>query len=103
MEVLKILKRDNTWVGIVLGLLGPVVGFVLVYLIKFLPLGQSLVGYLDVFRGNRFLIPKVMSLSLLANGVIFFFYTQYQKDETARGILVSTLVYAIAIIVLKLT
>lgn len=89
--------------GIILGLLGPVAGFMLFYLIKFLPLGQSLVGYLDVFRDNRFLIPKVMSLSLLANGVIFFLYTQYRKDETARGILVATLVYAIAIIIFKIT
>lgn len=89
--------------GIILGLLGPVAGFMLFYLIKFLPLGQSLGGYLDVFRDNRFLIPKVMSLSLLANGVIFFLYTQYRKDETARGILVATLVYAIAIIIFKIT
>jgi len=103
LEVLSTLKKDNTWVGIVLGLLGPVAGFMLFYLIKFLPLGQSVGSYLNIFKDNRFLIPKVMSLSLLANGVIFFLYTQYQKDETARGILVATLVYAIAIIVLKIT
>lgn len=89
--------------GIVLGLLGPVVGFLFFYLIKFLPLGHSLASYLEVFKDNRFLIPKVMSLSLLANGAIFFLYTQYRKDETARGILVSTLVYAIVIIILKVS
>lgn len=89
--------------GVILGVLGPLAGFMIFYLVKFLPLGQSLGTYLDVFRDNRFLIPKVMSLSLLANGVIFFLYTQYRKDETARGILVATLVYAIVIIIFKIT
>jgi hypothetical protein len=89
--------------GVILGVLGPLAGFMIFYLVKFLPLGQSLGAYLDVFRDNRFLIPKVMSLSLLANGVIFFLYTQYRKDETARGILVATLVYAIVIIIFKIT
>lgn len=43
-----------------------------------------------------------MSLSLLVNGVTFYFYTHYRKDETSRGILVATLIYAIIIIVFKL-
>lgn len=102
MEFFKILKKDNTWLGFVLGLLGPVVGFMIFYLIKFLPLGQSLQNYLHLFKENSFLIPKVMSLCLLANGVTFFLYTQYQKDQTARGILIVTLLYAIGIIILKL-
>jgi hypothetical protein len=103
LEVLKTLKKDDTWLGIILGVLGPLAGFLIFYLIKFLPLGQSLSSYLHLFKDNTFLIPKVMSLSLLANGVIFFLYTHYQKDQTSRGILVATLVYAIVIIVFKLT
>lgn len=103
MEVLKTLKKDNTWLGLVLGFLGPLVGFLIFYMIKFLPLGQSLSSYLHLFKDNTFLIPRVMSLSLLANGIIFFLYTQSRKDETSRGILVATLVYAIVIIILKIT
>lgn len=102
MEALNIFKKDDLWLGVVLGILGPVAGFLIFYLIKFLPLGQSLVAYLNLFKDNSFLIPKVMSLSLLANGVTFFLYTHYRKDETSRGILVATLIYAIAIIVFKL-
>jgi hypothetical protein len=103
LEVLSILRKDDTWLGIVLGVMGPVAGFLIFYLIKFLPLGESLVSYLHLFGHNTFLIPKVMSLSLLVNGITFFLYTHYRKDETSRGILVATLVYAIAIIILKLT
>lgn len=103
MEVLNTIKRDNTWLGVVLGLLGPVVGFLAFYVIKFLPDGESLAVYLNLLKDNSYLIPKILSLCLLVNGITFFFYTQYRKDETARGILVATLVYAIVIIILKIT
>ncbi|TAM99510.1 MAG: hypothetical protein EPN39_06390 [Chitinophagaceae bacterium] len=99
---MNIFKKDDLWLGLILGILGPVVGFLIFYLIKFLPLGQSIAAYLNLFKDNSFLIPKVISLSLLVNGVTFFLYTQYRKDETSRGILVATLIYAIIIIVFKL-
>jgi hypothetical protein len=102
LEALNIFKKDDLWLGLILGILGPVVGFLIFYLIKFLPLGQSIAAYLNLFKDNSFLIPKVISLSLLVNGVTFFLYTQYRKDETSRGILVATLIYAIIIIVFKL-
>lgn len=99
---MNILRKDDLWLGIVLGVLGPVAGFLIFYMMKFLPLGQSIGVYLNLFKDNSFLIPKVMSLSLLANGITFFLYTHYRKDETSRGILVATLIYAIVIIVFKL-
>lgn len=103
MELLRRIKSDNTWLGVALGVLGPLLGFLVFYLIKFFPMGESLAVYLNLLKANPYLIPKLMSVCLLANGAIFFFYTHYRKDETARGILVATLVYAIVIIILKIT
>jgi|SRR5690242_9430431 len=94
-------KQDNLQLGLILGLIGPVAGFCIYYCILFLP-GHSFGEYMEVFRQNAYLIPKVMSLSLLANGIIFFLYTQYRKDLTAKGILVATLIYALIILVLRL-
>lgn len=99
---MNILKKDDLWLGLILGVSGPVAGFLIFYLIKFLPLGQPLAAYLELFKDNSFLVPKIMSLSLLVNGITFYLYTHYRKDETARGILVATLIYAIVIIVFKL-
>ncbi|GAA4319178.1 hypothetical protein [Compostibacter hankyongensis] len=99
---MKFLKRDQTGLGLVLGLLAPIVGFFIFYLLRFLPNGASLASYLQLFSNHQFLIPKVMSLSLLFNAIIFFLYTQNHKDQTARGILIATLVYAIVIIIYKL-
>lgn len=103
MEILNTIKKDATWLGIIWGVVGPLLGFLLFYLVKFLPLGQSMAVYFNLLKDNSYLIPKIMSLCLLVNGITFFFYTQYRKDETARGILVATLVYAIVIIILKIT
>lgn len=103
MEIIKTIRQDSFRLGFVWGLVGPVIGFFAFYLLKFFPLGQSLAVYLDILKGNTYLIPKIMSLSLLVNGITFFFYTQYKKDQTARGILIATLMYAIVIIILKLT
>jgi hypothetical protein len=100
--MLKKLKQDNTLLGLILGIITPWAGFIIYYLIKFLPLHFSFYYYLFLFRSNPQLIPAVMSLSILANAVIFFIYTQYKKDLTTKGILVATLLYALVIILLKL-
>lgn len=99
---MNIIRKDDLWLGLLVGIIGPALGFIIFYLIRFLPLGESLIRFLQVFKDNSFLIPKVMSLSLLVNGVTFYFYTHYRKDETSRGILVATLIYAIVIIIFKL-
>ncbi len=102
MAILNLLRKDHFFLGLVLGILAPLVGFLVFYLLKFFPLGQSIQSYLHLFREQRFLIPKVMSLSLLANALVFFGYTHYHKDETSRGVLLATLVYAVVIILFKL-
>lgn len=102
MAILKTFRKDHTTLGLILGALGPMLGFLIFYLLKFLPHGESLGDYLHLFSSHHFLIPKVMSLSLLMNAITFFFYTQYHKDLTAKGILIVTLIYAVIILIFKL-
>jgi hypothetical protein len=97
----KLLKADNTPLGLALGILAPVAGFFLYYLVRFYPHHLGFYQYLLLFRQNHQLIPAVMSISVLANAVIFFLYTQYKKDLTAKGILVATLLYALVVVLLK--
>jgi hypothetical protein len=95
-----ILKKDNLKLGLVLGLIGPMLGLVVIYFIKFS--GISFGGFLDEFFNNNKLITSIGSLSLLANVVLFTLYVNTQRDITAKGIFIITLVYGIAILVLKL-
>lgn len=96
-------KKDNLPLGIMLGLLTPVVGFFLCYLLMFLPkLHIGLGEFFRLLASNRQMIPKIISICLLANGLVFYLYTRQRKDITAKGIFLVTMLYAITILLLKL-
>lgn len=95
-----ILKKDNLKLGIVLGLLGPLLGLVVIYFIKFPGIGFG--EFLDLFFTTNRLITSIGSLSLLANVVLFTLYINTHKDNTAKGIFLVTLVYGIGILILKI-
>lgn len=102
MGMVRFFRRDAVPLGFWLGLLFPSTGFCLFYVLKIHPLGEGFIEYLSLFRNNVSLIPKILSLSVLSNAVIFFLYTQFRKDRTSRGILIATLIYAVVIIWFKL-
>ena len=94
-----ILKKDNLKLGLILGLIGPLLGLVVIYFIKF-P-GIAFGDFLDEFFNNSKLITSIGSLSLLANVVLFTLYVNTHRDTTAKGIFILTLVYGIGILILK--
>lgn len=95
-----ILTRDNLRLGLILGLLGPLLGLVVVYFIKFpsYPFGD----FLEYFMNDNKLITSIGSLSLLANVVLFTLYVNTHRDNTAKGIFAVTLIYGIGILILKI-
>jgi len=94
------LKKDNTRLGLVLGLLGPLLGMLVVYYLKF---SAFTVGeFLDNFIHDSRMITSVGSLSLLANAILFTLYINTGRDNTAKGIFIVTVIYGIGILVLKL-
>ena len=95
-----ILKRDSLPLGLTLGLLGPVLGLVIVYFVKFS--GFTFIEFLDLFINTNRLITSIGSLSLLANVVLFTIYINTHRDQTAKGIFIITLIYGIAILMLKI-
>lgn len=95
-----ILKRDSLPLGLALGLLGPVLGLVIVYFIKFS--GFGFIEFLDLLVNTNRLITSIGSLSLLANVALFTIYVNTHRDHTAKGIFIFTLIYGIGILVLKI-
>ena len=94
-----ILKKDNLKLGLVLGLVGPVLGLIIVYFLKFSSYG--FLEFLDYFFNTRGLITSIGALCLLANAVLFTIYINTHRDNTAKGIFVTTVVYGIAILIIK--
>jgi hypothetical protein len=95
-----IFTKDNLKLGLLLGLVGPLLGLIVIYFFKFsaVTFGE----FLDEFFHNNKLITSIGSLSLLANVVFFTLYVNTQRDKTAKGIFVITLIYGIGILVLKI-
>lgn len=95
-----ILAKDNLRLGLVLGLIGPMIGLVIVYFIKFPSL--SFKEFLDYFMHDNKVITNVGTFSLLANAVFFAIYVHLDKSQTFKGIFIVTLFYGVGILVLKL-
>lgn len=95
-----LLKRDNIKLGLLLGVLGPLLGLIIVYFLKFPSVNFIL--FVQEFFKSKALLTSIGSLSLLANVVLFTLYVNTQRDYTARGIFIVTLFYGIIILLLKL-
>ena len=95
-----IFKKDNLRLGLALGLIGPLIGLVVIYFIRF-P-SYSFMDFLTYFMNDNKMITSVGSLSLLANVVLFTIYINTHRDDTAKGIFVITVIYGIGILVLKI-
>ena len=94
------MKRNVPIFGLLIGLLTPVVGFIIVYFI-FRSSAQPLGDFTRNLVNNHDMASKVLSLSLLLNLLPFILYTNKRLDYTARGILVATILYAVFIILIK--
>lgn len=95
-----IFKKDNLRLGLALGLIGPLVGLVVIYFIKF-P-SYSFMDFLTYFMNDNQLITSIGALSLLANVILFTVYINTHRDETAKGIFAVTVMYGIGILILKI-
>ena len=97
-----ILKKDNLKLGIVLGFLAPALGMLGYYFFKFRPLNITLQEFWMLLMDNRSFLTGLSSIALIANAILFTVYINTRKDKTAKGIFVITLVYGIAVLLIKL-
>ncbi|MBX2930465.1 MAG: hypothetical protein KF781_00805 [Chitinophagaceae bacterium] len=93
------LKKDSIPFGIIVGLLLPIVGMFGFYYYRFHRL--TIVEFIQYLGIEQRLITSMVSFSLLANAIIFTFYINNHIDKTAKGIFISTCLYAVFVLVLK--
>ncbi len=94
-----IFKRDSLALGLILGLVGPVLGLIVIYFVQFSTF--SFGEFMNEFSTNNRLMTSTSTLSLLANALMFALYVHFNKYNTFKGIFLVTLVYGIIILVLK--
>jgi hypothetical protein len=95
-----ILKRDNLRLGMILGLIGPILGMVILKYIK--APSSTFSEFIDMFFNDNRYLTSIGSLSLLVNVILFTIYINTHRDHTAKGIFLITLIYGIGILVLKI-
>jgi len=88
-----IFKKDNVIFGLALCFIAPMIGFLIYKLIKFK--GLSLSEMFQWMKFNPNLITISISISLMANAILFTIYINGYRDKTAKGIFVITMIYAI--------
>jgi len=90
-------KYDRLAVGLVAGLLLPVLAFFVSWLIlSDGPLSQ----YIERFQKlNR--VSSLISLSALPNLLLFFLFLWKNMNQSARGVIFATLILAFAMLIVK--
>ena len=90
-------RRDNIWMGLLLGLFVPAVLFGILY---------GIIAIIEYFAGNIafVLMQKVLLLSIVPNLFLLRYYLLKLKyDLTGRGILLMTFILGILFIILEFT
>ena len=95
-----IFKKDNLRLGLVLGLVAPVISLVIYYFVKFYPL-YTVHDFFFFLRTNKPQITAVSVPCLVLNIALFTYYINSHKDSTAKGIFAATIIYAIAALLFK--
>ena len=90
--------KNSKLTGVVSGLLAPFAGLYIYYLISFRYMSlQSFVNRITELQ----LLSGVMSLSLIANLVLFFFFLRARAERSAFGVIGATFIYGMIIVYLK--
>lgn len=89
-------KIDRMEIGLLTGLLLPIVVFFLVYLI-----GETSVSFSDYLISMWKLqaLVKIMSLCVFTNLAAFWLFLKFKFERAARGVLGATILYAFLVLI----
>ncbi len=95
------LKKDSIVLGIVLGILGPLIGLLILKYKRFGMLSfKEVFQYMSLQPGHGMLTAG-LTVSLMMNALLFTIFINSRIDKTAIGIFASTLLYGIIVLLMK--
>ncbi len=92
------IKFDHILIGVLIGLLAPSLGIIIFYFSKFE--GSSLELFITTSVQEKLLSP-LLSLCAVINLAVFYLIIQFEKYQTAKGVILATFLYGLAIVLLK--
>ncbi len=97
------MRWDSRGVGFVLGMLAPLLGFAAyggIYVTAIRPHHDFHWFVYDLFLDTSEFQPRVASLSLIADAVLFFILDRLDMQKPMRGVIAAMMVYGVYIIVM---
>lgn len=95
------LKKDDFWMGAILGLIAPILGMWAFKHYRFEIFTLKETFQFIVLEPGHKTLTVAMTLSLLLNAALFTLYINTNRDRTAKGIFATTMVYGLTILILK--
>lgn len=95
-----IFKKDNLRLGMLMGLIAPILSLFVYYFVKFYPT-YPFSEFLRFLRTNKPQITAVSMPCLILNIALFTIYINSRRDNTAKGIFLATVIYAIVALLFK--
>lgn len=89
---------DQILTGWIIGMIAPMIIFVIFYQVKYSEM--NFVAYLQNIWRMKILM-KLLSLCVFPNLAFFFVFYRLKYDLAARGVILSTFIYAFAVLVAK--
>ncbi len=96
------MHADRFSTGFILGMIAPVLGFfgyAGIYVTTIRPQYDLHWFVNDLFLGTREFRAPVLSLSLIADAVLFFLLDRYDLYKAMRGVIGAMLVYGVVIVI----
>ena len=96
---MKISRRLNKfWIGLALGIVLPLITFILVYLIGYskTPL-EDFLEFAFVIRA----LPKILSMCAIPNLAIFYLFLNKEYWYATRGVITATILCTLVVVVIK--
>jgi hypothetical protein len=94
--------RNNAAFGFLLGVIVPLLGILLLFVIKYMPQNVSLTDFIYLLKTNKPNISKVISLGLIACIPLITYYKNRKLYLTLRGIFIAIILYALLAVAYKL-
>jgi len=96
-----IFNKDNFIFGAILGMLAPVAGLLILKNLNLSSYSYKNAFLCMLYEPGFKVLSAGLSVSLMMNALFFTIYINRRKDNTAKGIFVTTLIYGLIILSIK--
>ncbi len=90
------MRKNVPIVGFIIGILMPVLGFAILYLLWFK--GRGVGSVLSAMGHDHKMAGKVLTMSLLINLLPFNYFNTKRLDYAMKGVVIATMLYVVLIV-----